>query len=107
LEVFLRETHDILSDVDRNKKQALQGVTGGLLILCIKYIAFVCYPPKPDTSHNGGLVGLYVGANMSHAQQSLMRNEYVLLQEDALMKTEDLCNMLYMWLHLQACRCSG
>jgi hypothetical protein len=28
-------------------------------MLCIKCIAFVCYPPRSDTSHNEGLVGLY------------------------------------------------
>jgi hypothetical protein len=24
-----------------------------------KFIAFACYPPRSETSHNGGLVGLY------------------------------------------------
>jgi len=28
-------------------------------MLVMKYIAFACYPPRPDTSHDGGLVGLY------------------------------------------------
>jgi hypothetical protein len=27
-------------------------------MLDIKYIAFACYPPRSDTSHDGGLVGL-------------------------------------------------
>jgi hypothetical protein len=27
-------------------------------MLSIKYIAYACYPPRSDTSHNGGLVGL-------------------------------------------------
>jgi len=31
---------------------------GGFLILAIKFIAFACYPPKSETSHDGGLVGL-------------------------------------------------
>jgi hypothetical protein len=31
---------------------------GGFLMLDIKYIAFACYPPRSDTSHDGGLVGL-------------------------------------------------
>jgi hypothetical protein len=26
---------------------------------CIKYIAFTCYPPRPDSSQDGGLVGLH------------------------------------------------
>jgi hypothetical protein len=28
-------------------------------MLCNKYIAFTRYPPRPDTSQDGGLVGLY------------------------------------------------
>jgi hypothetical protein len=27
-------------------------------MLCIKYIVFACYPPRSDTSHEGGLVDL-------------------------------------------------
>ena len=28
-------------------------------MLCIKFIAFARYPPRPDTSQDGGLVGLH------------------------------------------------
>jgi hypothetical protein len=28
-------------------------------MLCIKYIAFAHYPPRSNTSQDGGLVGLY------------------------------------------------
>ena len=35
-------------------------VFGGFLMLCIKFIAFARYPPsRPDTSQDGGLVGLH------------------------------------------------
>ncbi len=38
-------------------------VFGGFLMLDIKFIAFARYPPRPDTSHDGGLVG---PASLSH-----------------------------------------
>ena len=28
-------------------------------MIAIKFIAFAHYPPRSETSHNGGLVGLY------------------------------------------------
>ena len=28
-------------------------------MLCIKCMAFACYPPRSETSQDGGLVGLY------------------------------------------------
>jgi len=28
-------------------------------MIAIKFIAFARYPPRSETSHNGGLVGLY------------------------------------------------
>jgi hypothetical protein len=34
------------------------GFGGFPIIQFIKYIAFACYPPRPDTSSHGGLVGL-------------------------------------------------
>jgi hypothetical protein len=29
------------------------------MLLSVKYIAFDCYPPRSNTSQDGGLVGLY------------------------------------------------
>jgi hypothetical protein len=28
-------------------------------MITIKFIVIACYPPRSETSHNGGLVGLY------------------------------------------------
>ena len=30
-----------------------QWVSGGFSMLFIKYVAFICYPPRSETSHNG------------------------------------------------------
>jgi hypothetical protein len=34
-------------------------VYGGFPMTTIKFIAFARYPPRPDTSQDGGLVGLH------------------------------------------------
>jgi hypothetical protein len=40
----------------------------------IEYIAFARYPPRPDTSHDGGLVGLYPLSHKSYvSSQFLLR----------------------------------
>ncbi len=41
-------------------------VSGGSPIFYIEYIAFTCYPPRSETSHNGGLVGLLYLRHISH-----------------------------------------
>jgi hypothetical protein len=48
-------------------------VYGGFPMLDIECIAFARYPPRPDTSHDGGLVGLHP---LSH--ESYMSSQFLL-----------------------------
>ncbi len=39
---------------------------GGFPILAIKFIAFAHYPPRSETSHDGGLVDLFTETHKPH-----------------------------------------
>jgi hypothetical protein len=41
-------------------------------MLDIKFIAFALYPPRPDTSHDGGLVGLHPLSHESYVNSQIL-----------------------------------
>jgi hypothetical protein len=45
---------------------------GGFLMLAIKFIAFACYPPLSETSHDGGLVDLFPETHKSSDLSSIV-----------------------------------
>jgi hypothetical protein len=56
----------LMKSIDSTKKKNAQmvlailflWVTRGSPMLCTKYIAFACYPPRSDTTHDSGHVFL-------------------------------------------------
>jgi hypothetical protein len=45
-------------------------------MLDINFIAFACYPPRPDATHDGGLVGLHFMSDKSHASSELLIHDH-------------------------------
>jgi hypothetical protein len=80
-------------------------VSGGFPVFYIKYIAaYTCYPPRSETSHDGGLVVLHL-RHISHVLSSLPLWLIVIsFQGDTFKETEESQNVLHMGMSLQACR---
>jgi hypothetical protein len=61
---------------------------GGFLMVAIEYIAFACYPPRSETSHDGGLVDLFSEAHKSHVLAHTVDCQLI-HQGDTLKETEE------------------
>ena len=70
----------------------------------IKYIAYTCYPPRSETSHDGGLVDLHY---KSCALIIIVRVDCHFFQGDTFKKTEGSQDVLHTWMSLQGCRGSA
>ena len=62
-------------------------------MLCIKYIAFACYPPWSETSHDGRLVDQSL-SHISHMYSFLIVDCQIFYQGVALKESRDL--MIYV-----------
>jgi hypothetical protein len=75
----------------------------------IKYIAFACYPPRSETSHNKGLVDLHL-RHISHVLLSITVDCYVYFKEMLLRRLRSCrmcctCRCLYRCVDVQADLC--
>jgi hypothetical protein len=68
----------------------------------IKYTTYACYPPRSETSHDGGLVDLHL-RHISHVL-SLLGLNVIYFQGGTFKETEGLQDVLHMRMSLQACR---
>jgi hypothetical protein len=79
-------------------------------MLDIEFIAFACFPPKSETSHDGGIVGLLYLRHLSHLHSLLWLIVHLQFKEISLRRLRGhsmcfICRCLYRRVETQSVLC--